>query len=95
MVGPTLPARRMASNAAIPLWPETVAALRAVLKARKHPERSEVTPLEFSSRKFGDPYRPANLSRELGNAMVRAGMRRDEVDFYDLAADLREHWRPG
>jgi len=34
--------------------------------------------------KFGDPYRPANLSRELGNAMVRAGMGRDQGDFYDL-----------
>lgn len=58
-----------------PLWPETVEALRAVLKPH--------TPLVFLT-KFGEPYKPRNLSRELGNAMSRAGMGRDEVDFYDL-----------
>ena len=66
-----------------PLWPETVESLRAVLKARRLPNDSQYASRVFIT-KFGDPYRPVNLSRELGNAMVRAGMGRDEVDFYDL-----------
>jgi len=66
-----------------PLWPETVEALRAVLEVRRPPNDPQYVSRVFIT-KFGDPYRPVNLSRELGNAMVRAGMGRDEVDFYDL-----------
>jgi integrase len=66
-----------------PLWPETVEALRAVMKARKPPNDPQYASRVFIT-KFGDPYRPVNLSRELGNVMVRAGMGRDEGDFYDL-----------
>jgi integrase len=66
-----------------PLWPETVEALRTVLKARKPPHDSQFVYRVFIT-KFGKPYRPVNLSRELGNTMVRAGMSRDDADFYDL-----------
>jgi integrase len=66
-----------------PLWPETVEALRTVLKARKTPNDSQYANRVFIT-KFGEPYRPVNLSRELGNTMVRAGMSRDDADFYDL-----------
>ena len=65
-----------------PLWPETMEALRAVLKARKPPN---------------DPSMPIGLHHEVRSAVspslsrprvwetgVKAGMRREEADFYDL-----------
>jgi integrase len=65
-----------------PLWPETIEALRVVLAARK-PNDPEYRDRVFIT-KFGKPYRPANLSRELGNALERAKLERDRGDFYDL-----------
>lgn len=79
----TLPRTKNGNKRRCPLWPETVEAVRVVLKQRKTPEDRAYARRVFITQ-FGDAYRPHNLSRELGNAMERAGMDREERDFYDL-----------
>jgi integrase len=73
----TLPRTKNGNKRRCPLWPETVEALRAVPKQRKTPEDRAYARRIFITQ-FGEPYRPRNLSRELGNAMERAGMGREE-----------------
>jgi len=66
-----------------PLWPETAEALRVVLKKRKEPADPVHKNRVFIT-KFGKAYKARNLSRELGNALERAGWSRQSADFYDL-----------
>lgn len=66
-----------------PLWPETVDALREVLKARKTPADLTHRDRVFIT-KWGRAYKARNLSREIGNVLERAGFDRTNADFYDL-----------
>lgn len=66
-----------------PLWRETVEALKASLASRKTPVDPRHNNRVFIT-KWGKPYKPQNLSREVGNALTRAGLDRRTVDFYDL-----------
>ncbi len=66
-----------------PLWPETVAALRAVLKARKTPHDSAHKDIVFLT-KYGQPFRPCAIGYEFEKLCDKAGVSRSEADFYDL-----------
>jgi integrase len=66
-----------------PLWPETVAALRAVLAARKLPRHPADAHRVFIT-KYGQAFRPCAIGFEFEKLAERLGYSRDEVDFYDL-----------
>lgn len=65
-----------------PLWPETAAALHEVLRTRKKPKKQKHAQRVFVTQ-FGQGYKAENLSRDLKNALERAGFGR-EGRFYDL-----------
>lgn len=78
-----LPRTKTAIRRRCPLWPETTEALVKVLQTRRKPIDPKLIQRVFINNRSGK-YRARNLSRELGNAMKRAGLDRKERDFYDL-----------
>lgn len=66
-----------------PLWPETVAALRAVLAGRK-PPRDPAAAHRIFVTKFGQPFTPSAIGLEFEKLAEKVGMSRQEADFYDL-----------
>lgn len=74
----------------VPLWPETLAALRAVRDARKPPKDTAHKALLFLT-KYGGPWhhdddtaRRAPLSAEFRKMLEKAGMYREGLSFYSL-----------
>jgi len=66
-----------------PLWPQTVAALEAVLAARKLPRDAAHARRLFVT-KFGQPFLPSAIGLEFEKLAAAAGMDCTEADFYDL-----------
>ena len=66
-----------------PLWPETIKALRDVLKARKSPASPDYAKRVFITRS-GKPFFAYDVTHEFEKLAVAAGMTHDEADFYDL-----------
>jgi integrase len=66
-----------------PLWPETVDALRAVLKSRKSPTDPSDASRVFIT-KYGQAFRACAVGFEFEKLAESVGMTRDEADFYDL-----------
>ena len=79
----TLPRSKTSIQRRCPLWPETVEALKLVLKTRNTPSDRKLAKRVFINM-HGEQYRARNLSRELGNVFERAELSRDAGDFYDL-----------
>jgi len=79
----TLPRSKTSIRRKCPLWPETIEALKRVLRTRRKPDDRKLVKLVFINM-HGGQYRARNLSRELGNALERAKLGRDAGDFYDL-----------
>ena len=80
---PNFPRTKNAIRRRCPLWPETIEALRQVLATRKTPQDPRHARRLFVTQKSRG-YKARNLSRELGNALERAGLSRDTGVFYDL-----------
>lgn len=66
-----------------PLWPETLATLRAVLASRKSPRESGDANRVFVT-KYNQAFRPCAIGYEFEKLAGRAGMTREEADYYDL-----------
>jgi integrase len=66
-----------------PLWPETVAALQAVLAARKPPSSAADAQRVFIT-KYGHSFRSCAIGFEFEKLAEKLGYTRGEADFYDL-----------
>lgn len=66
-----------------PLWPETVDALRAVLKSRPLPDDPQNANRVFIT-KYRQAWRACNVGHEFEKIAIKAGMTRGAADFYDL-----------
>lgn len=78
-----LPRSKTGIRRRCPLWPETIVALDRVLETRHTPTDRKLAKRVFINKREGQ-YRARNLSRELGNALERAGLGREVGNFYDL-----------
>jgi len=66
-----------------PLWPETIAALKAAIKARQTPKRPEDSELVFVT-KYGQGWGSSSLSSEIEKLREKAGIKGKGKGFYAL-----------
>ena len=83
----TYPRPKTGVDRRIPLWPETIEALRAVLAKRKAPENAEHKPLFFVSARgstYQDDGRSYWIIENLRRALVKSKVMRPGLSYYAL-----------